>query len=103
MVGRCDLGLALWGYKAWVGGLFPPGSRSADFLPLYGDRFTIVEGNTTFYSLPDRPTLARWAASVPDGFQFCPKLPKTLTHAGALQPQISWDQQPQPPTQLQLF
>jgi uncharacterized protein YecE (DUF72 family) len=43
------IGCAIWGYKDWVGDLFPPGSKSADFLALYSRRLTTVEGNTTFY------------------------------------------------------
>lgn len=83
------LGCALWGYKEWVGELFPAGSRPAQFLKLYSERFTAVEGNTTFYSVPDAKTIARWAADTPAGFQFCPKFPKFVTHAGNLQPGIT--------------
>jgi hypothetical protein len=43
------LGCAVWGYKAWVGDLFPPRSKQADFLRLYSRRLSTVEGNTTFY------------------------------------------------------
>lgn len=82
------LGLAIWGYKGWLGDLFPSGSRASEFLHLYGQRFTVVEGNTTFYSIPDRTTVARWAAETPAGFEFCLKLPKSLTHHGALTPAI---------------
>jgi uncharacterized protein YecE (DUF72 family) len=82
------LGCALWGYKEWVGDLFPAGSRPANFLKLYGERFTAVEGNTTFYSVPDAKTIARWATETPPGFQFCPKFPKFVTHTGKLQPAI---------------
>jgi len=82
------LGCALWGYKDWVGELFPAGSRSAQFLQLYGERFTAVEGNTTFYSVPDAKTIARWATETPAGFQFCPKFPKQVTHAGRLEARI---------------
>ncbi|MBF2026502.1 MAG: DUF72 domain-containing protein [Oscillatoriales cyanobacterium C42_A2020_001] len=78
------MGCALWGYKDWVGELFPVDSRSADFLKLYGERFTAVEGNTTFYSLPDEKTVARWATETPIGFQFCPKFPRRITHNGVL-------------------
>lgn len=80
------LGLAIWGYKGWLGDLFPSGSRASEFLRLYGQRFRVVEGNTTFYSIPDSKTVARWAAETPAGFEFCLKLPKTLTHQGALAP-----------------
>lgn len=82
------LGCAIWAYKGWVGELFPAGSRSADFLQLYSQRFTTVEGNTTFYSVPDARTVARWVAETPESFRFCLKLPKALTHAGLLQPQL---------------
>lgn len=82
------LGCAIWAYKDWVGDLFPPGSKAADFLHLYSRRFTAVEGNTTFYSIPDAKTVQRWASATPTGFKFCPKLPRTLTHQGRLAPQI---------------
>lgn len=82
------IGCALWGYKDWVGELFPPGSRASEFLRLYSQRLTTVEGNTTFYSVPDEATVARWAAETPSGFQFCPKLPRAVTHAGLLHPHL---------------
>ncbi len=78
------LGCAIWAYKQWVGDLFPPKSKSSDFLNLYSRRFTCVEGNTTFYSIPDRATVDRWKSETPSGFKFCPKLPKSLTHTGSL-------------------
>lgn len=79
------LGCALWGYKDWVGEFFPRGSRAANFLRLYAERMTAVEGNTTFYSVPDAKTIARWAADTPPGFRFCPKFPRLVTHTGNLQ------------------
>lgn len=81
------IGCALWGYKGWVGELFPPGSKASEFLQLYSQRFTTVEGNTTFYSVPDTKTVVRWATEATDNFQFCPKLPKQVTHSGLLYPQ----------------
>ncbi|QKD81082.1 DUF72 domain-containing protein [Thermoleptolyngbya sichuanensis A183] len=82
------IGCAIWAYKAWVGGLYPSGSRSADFLRLYGQRFTTVEGNTTFYSTPDEQTVQRWVMDTPAGFHFCPKLPRDVSHQGLLAPQL---------------
>ncbi|MBD1824711.1 DUF72 domain-containing protein [Cyanobacteria bacterium FACHB-DQ100] len=82
------LGCAIWAYKQWVGDLFPPKSKPSDFLNLYSRRFTCVEGNTTFYSIPDRTTVDRWKSETPNGFKFCPKLPKTLTHSGKLAPSL---------------
>ncbi|HEY9644354.1 MAG TPA: DUF72 domain-containing protein [Coleofasciculaceae cyanobacterium] len=82
------LGCAIWAYKEWVGPLFPTGSRAADFLRLYSRRFTAVEGNTTFYAIPDRATVQRWATETPSGFKFCLKLPRDVTHQGLLSPRL---------------
>ncbi len=82
------MGCAIWAYPQWVGELYPPGSRSGQLLSLYSQRFHTVEGNTTFYSVPDAQTVARWRRNTQDGFQFCLKLPRSLTHAGTLQPQL---------------
>lgn len=83
------IGCAIWAYKSWVGELFPTGSQASDFLSLYSQRFHTVEGNTTFYSIPDAATIARWVAETPADFMFCLKLPRTLTHAGLLQPRLA--------------
>ncbi|NJN32224.1 MAG: DUF72 domain-containing protein [Synechococcales cyanobacterium RM1_1_8] len=82
------LGCAVWAHRDWLGDFYPKGSQSGDFLQLYGDRLTAVEGNTTFYSIPDEPTVARWAAQTPDSFRFCLKLPRLYSHDGPLVPQI---------------
>lgn len=82
------IGCAIWAYKQWVGELYPPGSRSGDFLRLYGQRLTTVEGNTTFYSVPHAETVQRWAAETPETFQFCLKLPRDITHQGDLLPHL---------------
>ncbi|MBX0329765.1 DUF72 domain-containing protein [Oscillochloris sp. ZM17-4] len=83
------LGCAVWAYKDWVGDLFPAGSRSADFLRLYGRRLTAVEGNTTFYATPSPEVVSRWAAETPDTFRFCLKLPRAVSHAGPLVAQVA--------------
>lgn len=82
------LGCAVWSYKGWVGEFYPPKSKPSEFLRLYSQRFTTVEGNTTFYAVPNANIIARWVEETPSGFKFCPKLPKTVTHSGLLQPLI---------------
>ncbi|NEZ59979.1 DUF72 domain-containing protein [Adonisia turfae] len=83
------IGCAVWACREWLGDFYPKGSRASDFLRLYGDRMTCVEGNTTFYSIPISETVQRWAENTPDAFRFCPKLPRTVTHSGELMPQRS--------------
>jgi uncharacterized protein YecE (DUF72 family) len=82
------LGCAVWAYKGWIGEFYPLNSKPTDFLRLYSRRLTAVEGNTTFYAVPDTDTLARWVADTPAGFVFCLKLPRELTHQRLLQPSI---------------
>jgi uncharacterized protein YecE (DUF72 family) len=82
------IGCAVWAYKGWVGELYPQGTRATEFLHLYSRRFTTVEGNTTFYAVPNQETVARWASETPPDFEFCLKLPRDITHKGLLQPAI---------------
>ncbi|HEX9372927.1 MAG TPA: DUF72 domain-containing protein [Roseiflexaceae bacterium] len=83
-----SIGCAVWAHKDWLGDLFPPGSRSADFLRLYSRRLTTVEGNTTFYAIPKADVVSRWADETPADFRFCFKLPREISHAGPLAAQI---------------
>jgi len=80
VIQRYYLGCPGWGLKSWVGRLFPPGTRSTEFLERYADVFNTVEGNTTFYALPTPEMIERWGAQVPDHFRFCFKFPRTITH-----------------------
>jgi uncharacterized protein YecE (DUF72 family) len=78
------IGCAVWGYKDWIGDLFPIGSKNAEFLSLYSRRLTTVEGNTTFYAVPNPEVVARWAAETPEDFRFCFKIPREISHSGHL-------------------
>lgn len=49
-------------------------------LARYATRFSAVEINSSFHRPHRQTTYVRWAASVPDGFRFSVKLPKTITH-----------------------
>ncbi|MGB3494840.1 MAG: DUF72 domain-containing protein [Elainellaceae cyanobacterium] len=82
------IGCAIWSFKDWVGDLYPQGSRASDFLKLYSQRLTAVEGNTTFYSVPSDAMVQRWKAETPSGFKFCLKLPRDITHQGELMPRF---------------
>jgi hypothetical protein len=49
-------------------------------LERYAARFDCSEINSTFHRPHRASTYERWAASVPEGFRFSAKLPKTITH-----------------------
>ena len=81
---RLYLGCPVWSFKGWVGNFYPQGTRPGEYLHEYARRLTTVEGNTTFYATPSAQTLAGWAAEMPEGFHFCPKLPRAVSHQGEL-------------------
>lgn len=74
------VGCAKWGRKDWVGKIYPPKTKEADFLGLYGKHFNCIELNATFYKMPSQKQTASWAAKVGDNFRFCPKFPSAITH-----------------------
>ncbi len=78
------IGSPMWGYKEWVGNFFPPHTPPSDFLRLYSQHLTTVEGNTTFYALPSTETVARWSQETPSYFRFCPKISRDISHSPAL-------------------
>jgi uncharacterized protein YecE (DUF72 family) len=82
------LGCAVWSFPGWMGDIYPTGTRSKKFLNLYSHYFPAVEGNTTFYAVPEAKTVDRWRTETPEGFRFCLKLPRDFTHSGLLSPQI---------------
>jgi uncharacterized protein YecE (DUF72 family) len=74
-VTRAHVGASGWSYPSWRPGFYPAGTDSKEFLSFYAARFTTVELNTTGYRLPAEDQFGRWAAQVPDGFEFAVKLP----------------------------
>ena len=83
------LGCAVWSYGGWVGNFYPAKTKPKDFLHIYSQQFNTVEGNTTFYAVPQPKTILKWVNETTDGFKFCPKFPKTITHKGLLKPKIT--------------
>ena len=80
-----DLGLRVgcagWAIPSQHAHAFP---AQGTHLERYAQRFTGVEVNSSFYR-PHRPTTyARWAAAVPDPFQFAVKMPQEITHTRRL-------------------
>ena len=75
------IGTSGYSYTEWVdAGVYPPGTRSADMLPLYARRFSATELNYTWYQMPRAPAIDRMRQKVPADFGFAAKLTRTLTH-----------------------
>ncbi len=74
------LGCAKWGRKDWIGKLYPPKTKEADFLKHYVQHFNSIELNALFYQLFPKATVQKWADTAGEGFKFCPKFTQVITH-----------------------
>lgn len=73
-------GTPIWTHDAWFGSLFPASLPKDKALARYAQYFNSVEGNTSFYHIPDEKTLKRWAELVPDEFRFIFKFHQSISH-----------------------
>jgi uncharacterized protein YecE (DUF72 family) len=74
------VGTSGWQYQDWRGRFYPEGLADLSWLGHYAGRFRTVEVNASFYRLPERATVERWAATVPPAFVFVFKASRYLTH-----------------------
>lgn len=74
------IGCAKWGRKDWVGKLYPPKTKEADFLTHYARHFNCIELNATFYRMPTPAQIKTWKSKVDKDFKFCPKFVDQITH-----------------------
>lgn len=76
------IGCAGWSLPRDAWPSFP---ANGSHLERYAAKLNAAEINSSFYRPHQRKTYARWADSVPAGFRFSVKLPKTITHEKRLQ------------------
>jgi uncharacterized protein YecE (DUF72 family) len=74
------LGTSGFSFADWVGPFYPEGTKSADMLGLYAERFTAVEINATYYRIPPPSTMESLDRRTPAGFEFVIKAHKSMTH-----------------------
>lgn len=79
------VGCAKWGRKDWIGKLYPPKTKEADFLKHYVQHFDCIELNALFYRLFPKSTVQKWVDTAGDDFKFCPKFTNIITHIKRLQ------------------
>lgn len=75
-------GCAKWGRKEWVGKIYPPKTKEANFLDEYVKHFNCIELNATFYQTYGPDTIAKWKTKADEnpGFKFCPKFSQSISH-----------------------
>ena len=78
------VGCSGWNYRHWREVFYPPGLPASRWLEHYASRFDTVEVNATFYRLPTREAVARWAEQTPAEFLFAVKASRFLTHVKRL-------------------
>ena len=72
------LGLPAWAFPGWRNKYL---TDTPSMLASYATVFNCVEGNTTFYHVPDAGTVDHWLEAVEQrDFLFSFKLPRTVTH-----------------------
>jgi uncharacterized protein YecE (DUF72 family) len=74
------IGCAKWGRKDWIGTIYPPKTKEADFLSHYAKHFNCIELNATFYKIPTKAQTTKWREKVGSDFIFCPKFSQSITH-----------------------
>jgi uncharacterized protein YecE (DUF72 family) len=81
---RAFVGTSGWQYRHWRGSFYPTELAASAWLGYYADRFATVEVNASFYRLPGRETVERWAGAVPAGFVLTFKASRYVTHVRRL-------------------
>ncbi len=81
---RLLAGTSGFNYKEWKGPFYPDDLPANQMLRYYGEHLSTVEINNTFYRMPKREVVERWAAEVPDGFTFVLKASRRITHQARL-------------------
>jgi uncharacterized protein YecE (DUF72 family) len=80
---RIVLGTSGFSFADWVGPFYPPGTRRADMLALYAERFHAVEVNATYYRIPPPSTMVGLDHKTPPDFEFLVKAHQSMTHEKA--------------------
>lgn len=75
------VGCTGWSMKEWVGNVYPIGTKTKDYLKHYVKQFNTIELNTTHYRIPNADTIYKWKSTAPNDFQYCPKIPQTISHS----------------------
>jgi uncharacterized protein YecE (DUF72 family) len=79
-VSKILFGTASWSDPGFVEYWYPKKMLTPDRLSWYAQHFTMVEVNSTFYSVPDPLLVRRWCDVTPQNFVFNIKLHQLLSH-----------------------
>lgn len=87
---KIRFGCPFWSQSRWQGRLFVDSNKKQTSLQSYSSLFNSVEGNTSFYQLPNEETVLSWKEQVKEDFSFTFKFPQQISHHGALTDDIDF-------------
>ncbi|MHB8757094.1 MAG: DUF72 domain-containing protein, partial [Bacillota bacterium] len=74
------VGTAGFSYADWRESFYPADIKDRDMLQYYARLFPVVEIDFTYYRLPTSRGMGGMVAKTPEGFEFCVKAYKGMTH-----------------------
>lgn len=74
------IGCPVWSCPHWRGEVYRDKSPRKNWLAEYSRVFDSVEGNSTFYGIPQPDTFKRWGAETAESFRFALKFPRVVSH-----------------------
>ena len=74
------LGTGGWSNDDWLGLLYPPGTKSGDYLRLYAEHYDAAELNASFYAIPGERSFEGMLRKTDGRVRFAVKAHKSLTH-----------------------
>ena len=78
------IGTMGFSYKDWNSVFYPKEMDARNYLAYYSRIFNCVEIDSSFYGTPRAESVRHWKAVTPEGFKFCLKTPRMITHDKAL-------------------
>ena len=79
--GKIYIGAPIWQTSEWRHIFYPSSLPSSRYLNFYSEIFDCVELNASFYKTPSLLQVDRWRRQTRQGFQFCPKLSRSISHS----------------------
>ena len=83
------VGLSGYSYKPWQGEgrFYPPELKQNEFFHFYSGRYGAVEMDGSWYQMPGEEAVKGHLANAPEGFKFCFKAHRKVTHLARLKPE----------------
>ena len=75
------IGTSGFSYDDWKGFFYPNNCKKSDMLAHYAKQFSVVEINSTYYTIPGAASFQSMVEKTPSEFKFTVKAHRNITHA----------------------